>query len=709
MTPTPLLLLALAALGGGDRPTQWFPRADAAAPDSAAPRAVTTSLRLVDLAMADERGYLGIYMEATDQGLEVTALMEGGPAEAAGIHAGDVITHVGAIRLSTPEGLEQLAKLQAGTKVLVKVRRGPGDREGVTDAVELRLQARPELAEEAETEPAPQIIEAIEMIRPGDPNQPWIPADSEEEIERKQQAAEEILQRLEAEQRREAEKLQALGGERRGNRARRAIRERREARGQEQEIGTDLLPAEELPAQIEVEVLGAGEDLPGDQPSEVRVQLLLENEEGEREERTIDLSLEDLALEGGSQPRIRVLQGDDGGRLRLVPGDHDGHGDHEDLHYEVIVLGDEFRAPHGDHEHDRGHEHEHEHRIEVRRPEVRTWVGEARGGAPLELDTLLEELPDDLPEGARMRIRRALEEGLGDVEIDVDVIERRDVPRLVDARDLARWAGGSSFVYVVEDLEGDCCGDCEDSCEEDDDCCGECEDSCDEDWDDDCGDCEDSCEEEDDCCGECEDSCDEDWGDDCGDCEDSCEEEDDCCGECEDSCDEDWDDDCCGDCEGDRHHDGHHEDHHEDHHGHHDDDRHHHDEGGCPFLEDHGEHVYHELEELVTSLVDERLEEHLHGMDEPRRRGRARDERRRERMDPRDEMIEELHRELENLHRELDMLHRELDEANARAEQAERGRRGDDERESKRAKQREKRAKKGQKKKAQDKKASKRR
>ena len=307
MTPTPLLLLALAALGGGDRPTQWFPRADAAAPASAAPRAVTTSLRLVDLAMADERGYLGIYMEATDQGLEVTALMEGGPAEAAGIHAGDVITHVGAIRLSTPEGLEQLAKLQAGTKVLVKVRRGSGDREGVTDAVELRLQARPELAEEAEVEPAPQIIEAIEMIRPGDPNQPWIPADSEEEIERKQQAAEEILQRLEAEQRREAEKLQALGGERRGNRARRAIRERREARAQGQQIGIDLPPAEELPPQIEVEVFGAGEDLPGDQPSEVRVQVLLENEEGEREERTIDLSLEDLALEGGSQPRIRVL------------------------------------------------------------------------------------------------------------------------------------------------------------------------------------------------------------------------------------------------------------------------------------------------------------------------------------------------------------------------------------------------------------------
>ena len=84
------------------------------------------------------------------------------------------------------------------------------------------------------------------MIRPGDPNQPWIPTDSEEEIERKQQAAEEILQRLEAEQRREAEKLQALGGERRGNRARRAIRERREARAQGQQIGIDLPPAEEL-------------------------------------------------------------------------------------------------------------------------------------------------------------------------------------------------------------------------------------------------------------------------------------------------------------------------------------------------------------------------------------------------------------------------------------------------------------------------------
>ena len=346
----------------------------------------------------------------------------------------------------------------------------------------------------------------------------------------------------------------------------------------------------------------------------------------------------------------------------------------------MIVLGDEPHAAHGG--------DEHEHRIEVRRPQVRTWVGEARGGAPLEIDALLEELPDDLPEGARMRIRRALEEGLGDIEIDVDVVERRDVPRVVRRRVMrggdrpqgGLWVTdmieghplpmeGGSFVFLTEDL--------------DDDCCGECEESCDEDWDDECGDCEDSCEEDDDCCGECDESCEDDR--DCGRLH---------YGECEDPCFDE--DECCGDCEGDRHHDGH---------GHHEG---HHDEGGCPFLEDHGEDVFHELEELVASLVDERLEEHFHGMEEPRRRGRARDERHRERMDPRDEMIEELHRELEHLHRELDMLHRELDEANARAEQAERGRRGDDQRESKRAKQREKRAKKGQKKEAQ-KKAPKRR
>ncbi|MDA0948987.1 MAG: PDZ domain-containing protein, partial [Planctomycetota bacterium] len=113
MTPSPLLFLALAALGGQDQPAPWFPKPAAPTPSAApaaptAPRAVATSLRLVDLALQDDRGYLGIYMEPTDRGLLVSGLMEGGAAEAAGIRAGDTITHVGAIKLSTPEGVEQL-------------------------------------------------------------------------------------------------------------------------------------------------------------------------------------------------------------------------------------------------------------------------------------------------------------------------------------------------------------------------------------------------------------------------------------------------------------------------------------------------------------------------------------------------------------------------------------------------------------------------
>jgi hypothetical protein len=553
MTPSPLLFLALAALGGQDQPAPWFPKPAAPTPSAApaaptAPRAVATSLRLVDLALQDDRGYLGIYMEPTDRGLLVSGLMEGGAAEAAGIRAGDTITHVGAIKLSTPEGVEQLGKLKAGTKVLVKVLRGAGDREGVTDAVELRLQAGAEVGAPQE---APVVIEAAELIQPGDPSQPWIVADSAEEVERKTRKAEEILLRLEGQQQAEAEKLEALveRGSRRESRALRAIRERRAAR--EAEAVLEALP------------------VAPDGPQELKVQVLVEGDGGEAETQDIVLSLEDLQLHA---------HGDDDGHHGEDHGDHgEDHGHHGDaeehaIQYEVVIV-------EGDHAEDA-----HHGEVQIDRPRIRTWRGAAprAGGGAVKIDALLHELPADLPEGARMRIRRALAEEMGDLEVEVDLLDvgidaraLEGKPRVIRRRVVRGEDGGEGRMWISALGEGgavrldglrmmdfeehhgdghhgeeDCCGDCESSeecdseeCDSEDDCCGS-----------------DECHDHDDCCGS--DECD-DRGDCCGTCEEDECDEDDCCGD--DHCSEGEDchdeDDCCGDCE----------------------------EQECPFLE-HGDH-----------------------------------------------------------------------------------------------------------------------
>jgi len=70
---------------------------------------------------------IGIMIEMTDEGVKIVSVTEGGPAEAAGLRADDVITEVEGQPISELglEGTKALIRGEEGTTVRVTVRRGP--------------------------------------------------------------------------------------------------------------------------------------------------------------------------------------------------------------------------------------------------------------------------------------------------------------------------------------------------------------------------------------------------------------------------------------------------------------------------------------------------------------------------------------------------------------------------------------------------------
>ena len=74
---------------------------------------------------ADHRAQLGV---KTESGVVVTNVLPGSPAAAAGLQPGDVITHVAATAVSTPDQLrDAITKTGAGTDVHLKVARAAQD------------------------------------------------------------------------------------------------------------------------------------------------------------------------------------------------------------------------------------------------------------------------------------------------------------------------------------------------------------------------------------------------------------------------------------------------------------------------------------------------------------------------------------------------------------------------------------------------------
>lgn len=88
-----------------------------------APVALTT---VQDAAPQDDRGYLGIHMGQEEGGIRVTRVMDGGPADRAGLEAGDLILKVAgkSMGASNEGAMEHLQSLDAGDRVRVTLMRG---------------------------------------------------------------------------------------------------------------------------------------------------------------------------------------------------------------------------------------------------------------------------------------------------------------------------------------------------------------------------------------------------------------------------------------------------------------------------------------------------------------------------------------------------------------------------------------------------------
>ncbi len=76
-------------------------------------------------APAHERGWLGIYFESSDHGIRVADTVPGGPAQKAGLEAGDVVVAIDGVEIdATDQLVEKLTAAGAGTDVSVTVMRG---------------------------------------------------------------------------------------------------------------------------------------------------------------------------------------------------------------------------------------------------------------------------------------------------------------------------------------------------------------------------------------------------------------------------------------------------------------------------------------------------------------------------------------------------------------------------------------------------------
>lgn len=76
-----------------------------------------------------ERGYLGVRLEETDEGVRLAAVLDGEPAEAAGLQNGDVVLEAGGKPVESADDIQSaVAALKPGEKLELKVRRGDAQR-----------------------------------------------------------------------------------------------------------------------------------------------------------------------------------------------------------------------------------------------------------------------------------------------------------------------------------------------------------------------------------------------------------------------------------------------------------------------------------------------------------------------------------------------------------------------------------------------------
>jgi S1-C subfamily serine protease len=99
----------------------------------------------VGAAAADEgvgNAWLGVYLgEATDRGVEIIAVVAGGPAHSAGLHRGDVLTLLGDVAIGTAADVSRLlSDARPGTDVVASFLRG-----GKTESRTIELRSRPDV------------------------------------------------------------------------------------------------------------------------------------------------------------------------------------------------------------------------------------------------------------------------------------------------------------------------------------------------------------------------------------------------------------------------------------------------------------------------------------------------------------------------------------------------------------------------------------
>jgi membrane-associated protease RseP (regulator of RpoE activity) len=106
-----------------------------------------------EAARSGSKGYLGLTVTAVPpgQGLRIASIIEGGPAEAAGLRVGDIIRSVDGQVVRTPEQLRAAVETKApGTKVTITYERGEREHQAT-----VRLGEAPPNAQ-IESTPAPQ-------------------------------------------------------------------------------------------------------------------------------------------------------------------------------------------------------------------------------------------------------------------------------------------------------------------------------------------------------------------------------------------------------------------------------------------------------------------------------------------------------------------------------------------------------------------------
>lgn len=90
-----------------------------------------------------ERGYLGVRLTETDDGVRLAAVLDGEPAEAAGLQSGDVVLEAGGKPVESADDIQSaVAARQPGEKLELKIRRGDTER-----TIPVTLGTRPPAAE----------------------------------------------------------------------------------------------------------------------------------------------------------------------------------------------------------------------------------------------------------------------------------------------------------------------------------------------------------------------------------------------------------------------------------------------------------------------------------------------------------------------------------------------------------------------------------